>query len=89
MKYKIKPDINMKLQVWTLEKRQGTRWIKVFTSEDLYEVRIMKDHLLKPPTIYTRKNNIPEKPIRVRGKGIKPKTQRIKMKRSELPPSLQ
>ena len=53
----------MKLQVWTLEKRQGTRWIKVFTSEDLYEVRIMKDHLLKPPTIYTRKNNIPEKPI--------------------------
>lgn len=89
MKFRIKPDINVKFRVWTLERRSGLKWIKVFTADDLYEVRIMKDHLLKPPTIYTTKNNKPEKPIRTRGQGIKRKTEKIKMKKSDLPPSLQ
>lgn len=87
-KLRIKPDINLNREVWTLERKKGLNWTKVFTNEDIQVVRLMKDHLLKPNTIYTAKNNIPEKPIRVRGMWPKPKTETIRIKKTDLPDSL-
>ncbi len=84
-KFRIKPDINNGIQVWTLEIRKWTRWERIFRNEDIHVVRRMKDHLLKHKEIYTRKNNVPEHPIRTNSKWMKQKEQ---IKRKDLPESL-
>lgn len=86
--FRIRPDINGTIAVWTLDEKNGLSWKKVFRDPDITVVRVMKDHLLKPPTIYTSKNNVPEKPVRVRGWQPKTKTERIKIKKTDLPESL-
>ena len=90
-KFRIKPDINNTVQVWMLEERLWNRWEKIFRHEDIHVVGRMKDHLLIPPVIYTIKNNIPEKPLKLKPNNgwDKPrKLKRLKIKREDLPDSL-
>lgn len=90
-KLRIKPDHNIGIPMWTLEEKKGFKWKKVMWDKELDVVKKIKDHLLLLPIIYTRKNNISEQPIRKRPSSwvLKPKLKRIKIKRSELPPSMQ
>ena len=89
--FRIKPDISGTLAVWRLERRIWNKWVDVFKHEDLNIVRKMKDHLLQLPTIYTRKNNRPEAPLRKTPSSwmLKTKPKFLKIKRKDLPPSLQ
>lgn len=90
-KFRIIPDHNNTAQLWALEEKKGLNWKKIMRDENLDIVKRMKDHLLKPAVIYTAKSNTPEKPLRKNPSTwlMKPKLKRLKIKRSELPPSLQ
>lgn len=90
-KLRIKPDHNNGVPMWTLDEKKGLHWKKVMWDKELDTVKKIKDHLLLVPTIYTRKTNVPEQPTRKRPSSwiLKPKLKRLKIKRSELPPSMQ
>lgn len=89
-KLRIKPDIIKEaMAVWSLEEKKWNKWIKLYKHEDIMMVKKMKDHLLQRTTYYTSKDNVPETPLRTSPSKwlAKPKLQRLKIKRSDLPDS--
>jgi hypothetical protein len=89
--FRISPGISGQAAVWLLEEKKGWhKWVVVYKDPDLYNVRRMKDHLLKPPTVYTIDTNDPEKPMRKTPSSwmIHPKAKFLKIKRADLPESL-
>ena len=88
--FRIKPDISGLVPVWALEEKKGFKWHRIFKDPDILVVKKMKDHLLQLPTIYTIKNNTPDKPLRSRPSNwlLSPKVKFLKIKRSDLPDSL-
>lgn len=90
-KLRIKPGINSTIAVWILEEFKNCKWRRIFSHDDINVVKKMKDHLLQLPVVYTIKNNIPEIPLKNRPSNwiLKPKVKRMKVKKSDLPESLQ
>jgi len=87
---RIIPGISGLVAVWFLEEKKWNKWVQVFRHEDIAIVKKMKDHLLQRPTIYTRSNHLPEKPLRTRPSSwlVRTKTKYLKIKRSDIPESL-
>jgi hypothetical protein len=86
-KIRIIPGVNLRIPVWIVEEKRGYKWAQVFQDQNIIVAKRMKDHLLKPPLVYTQDDNTPEKPLRTTPSSWlhKPKPKYIKIKRSDLP----
>lgn len=87
---RIKPGISGQIPVWILEEKHLNKWKQIYRHEDINMVKKVKDHLLQIPIIYTRKDSIPDKPIKTTPSSwtLKSKPKYLKVKRSDVPESL-
>jgi hypothetical protein len=54
--FRIRPDISGLVAVWELEqKKRWGKWSHIFKNPDIKIVVKMKDHLLKPESVFTDK----------------------------------